>query len=80
MTDTFLDNQEVTAQDLNNIAIDLGYAEYSHFPGKPAAVRRVRAEPDHGGFDNKGGAAFREPVHGDVCVQQNLRGYGHHRL
>jgi hypothetical protein len=25
----------VTAEDLNNIAIDLGYAEYSHFPEEP---------------------------------------------
>ncbi|MBQ7975412.1 MAG: hypothetical protein IJ300_06970 [Clostridia bacterium] len=37
---TFLDNQEVTAQDLNDIAIDLGYADYSHFPEEtpPSAV------------------------------------------
>ncbi len=35
MSDTFTDNQEVTASDLNNIAIDLGYADYSHFPETP---------------------------------------------
>lgn len=35
MSDTFLDNQIVTAQDLNNIAIDLGAADYSHFPETP---------------------------------------------
>lgn len=37
---TFLDNQEVTAEDLNNIAIDLGYPDYSHFPEEtpPSAV------------------------------------------
>ena len=37
---TFLDNQEVTAQDLNDIAIDLGYADYSRFPEEapPSAV------------------------------------------
>lgn len=31
MSDTFLYNQEVTAEDLNNIAIDLGLPEYSAF-------------------------------------------------
>lgn len=35
MSDSFLNNQEVTAEDLNNIAIDLGYADYSHFPEDP---------------------------------------------
>ena len=35
MADTFTDNQEVTATDLNNIAIDLGYADYDHFPETP---------------------------------------------
>lgn len=35
MSDTFLANQEVTAQDLNNIAVDLGIAEYSYFPETP---------------------------------------------
>lgn len=35
MSDTFLDNQTVTAADLNNIAVDLGYADYSHFPESP---------------------------------------------
>ena len=35
MSDEFLDNQVVTAADLNNIAIDLGYADYSHFPETP---------------------------------------------
>lgn len=49
MTDTFLDNQEVTAQDLNNIAIDLGYAEYSHFPENPpqsavSALNQITAD------------------------------------
>lgn len=33
--ETFLDDQTVTAQDLNNIAVDLGYADYSHFPETP---------------------------------------------
>ena len=49
MTDTFLDNQEVTAQDLNNIAIDLGYVEYSHFPENPpqsavSALNQITAD------------------------------------
>ena len=49
MTDTFLDNQEVTAQDLNNIAIDLGDAEYSHFPENPpqsavSALNQITAD------------------------------------
>lgn len=35
MSDSFLNNQEVTEEDLNQIAIDLGYAEYSHFPEDP---------------------------------------------
>lgn len=35
MADTFLDNQTVTAEDLNSIAIDLGVADYSHFPETP---------------------------------------------
>ena len=34
-SETFLDDQVVTAQDLNNIAVDLGYADYSHFPETP---------------------------------------------
>lgn len=35
MADTFLDNQTVTADDLNSIAIDLGVADYSRFPETP---------------------------------------------
>lgn len=35
MSDEFLDNQIVTAADMNNIAIDLGYSDYSHFPETP---------------------------------------------
>ena len=42
MSDDFLDNQEITAEDLNNIAIDLGSADFSHFQnGVPTAVSEL---------------------------------------
>lgn len=46
---TFLDNQEVTAQDLNDIAIDLGYPDYSHFteqtpPSAVSALNQITAD------------------------------------
>ena len=49
MSDTFLNNQEVTASDLNHIAIDLGYPEYSHFPENPpqsavSALNQITAD------------------------------------
>ena len=49
MADTFLDNQTVTAEDLNNIAIDLGVADYSHFPETPpqsavSALNQITAD------------------------------------
>lgn len=49
MPDSFLNNQEVTAEDLNNIAIDLGFADYSHFPENPpqsavSALNQITAD------------------------------------
>ena len=48
-SETFLDDQTVTAQDLNNIAVDLGYADYSHFPETPpqsavSALNQITAD------------------------------------
>lgn len=49
MADTFLYNQTVTADDLNSIAIDLGVADYSHFPETPpqsavSALNQITAD------------------------------------
>ena len=49
MPDSFFNNQEVTAEDLNNIAIDLGFADYSHFPENPpqsavSALNQITAD------------------------------------
>lgn len=42
MSDTFLYNEEVTAEDLNNIAIDLGKADFSFFENdNPTAVSEL---------------------------------------
>lgn len=35
MADVFFNDQLVTANDLNQIAVDLGAADYTHFPETP---------------------------------------------
>lgn len=49
MADTFFNNQTVTADDLNSIAIDLGAADYTRFPETPpqsavAALNQITAD------------------------------------
>ena len=49
MADTFLYNQTVTAEDLNSSAINLGVADYSHFPETPpqsavSALNQITAD------------------------------------
>ena len=49
MSDSFLYGQVVTAEELNNIAIDLGYPDYSHFPENPpesavSALNQITAD------------------------------------
>lgn len=49
MADTFLNDQVVTAEDLNHIAVDLGAADYSQFPETPpqsavSALNQITAD------------------------------------
>lgn len=79
MADTFLNNQEVTAEELNNIAIDLGYADYSYFPEEPpqsavSALNQITADLTGAGIlqiGNKCSVAItgqRLIVQDGVCV------------
>lgn len=82
MADTFLNNQEVTAEDLNNIAVDLGYADYSHFPEDPpqsavSALNQITADLTSAGIlqiGNKCAVSISDTtivVQDGVCVFGN---------
>ena len=42
MADVFFNDQLVTANDLNQIAVDLGAADYTHFPETPPQAQYLR--------------------------------------
>lgn len=79
MADMFMNDQTVTANDLNNIAVDLGAAEYSHFPETPpqsavSALNQITADLTTAGIlqiGNKCAVGISEntiTVQSGVCV------------